>query len=135
MAGRRQEALEALACLHVMVVLALLRVEVFPLQTPLLLVAQVVHDLAKQPEPLAARPALLELRALPLLRVGCLGKAAAVAAVVLLALAVRAVLAVAALAAVAAVQHAVHTPLALVVSVVMAGHWYWSSDYGSLCRC
>ena len=44
--GCCQEALEALACLHVMVVLALLRVAVFPLQTLLLLVVQVARDLA-----------------------------------------------------------------------------------------
>lgn len=51
------------------------------------------------------------------------------------ALAVREVLEAVALAAVAVVQHAVHTPLALVVLAAMAGHWYWSFDYGSLCRC
>ena len=83
----------------------------------------------------AACPALLELQALRLLRVGCLGKAAVVAAVVLLARAVLAVLAVVALAAVAVVLHAVHTPLALVVSAVLAGHWYWSIDYAAICRC
>lgn len=80
--------------------------------------AQVARALARQPEPLAvqaARPALLALRALPLLRAGCLGKAAVVAVVVTLALAVQAVLAVAALVAAVVVQHAVHTPLALVV--------------------
>ena len=72
---------------------------------------------------------------LHLLRAGCLGKAAAVAAVVLLALVVLAVLEVAALVAVAVVLAVALTQQALVVSVVQAGHWYWSFDYGSLCRC
>jgi len=114
---RCQEAQEALACLHVMVVLALLRVEVFPLQTPLLLVVQAARDLARQPEPLAVQaacPALLALRALPLLRAGCLGKAAAVVVVVMPALAVLAVLEVAALVAVVEVLAVALTPLALV---------------------
>jgi len=109
--------LEALACTHAMVVLALLRVEVFPLQTPLLLVVQAARDLARQPEPLAALaacPALLALPVLLLLLVDCSGKAAAVAAVATLALVVRAALAVAALVAVAVAQHAVHTPQVLV---------------------
>ena len=114
MAGRCQEALEALACLHVMAELALLLVEVFPLQTPLLLVVQAARDLARQLERLAAQAALLELPVPHLLLAGCLGKAAVVAAVPLLARAVLAALEVAALAAVAVAQHAVHTPLALV---------------------
>ena len=83
----------------------------------LLLVVQAVHDLAKQPEPLAAVapcPALRVLRVPHLLLAGCLGKAAAVAAVALLALAVLAVLEAVALAAAAVAQRAVHTPLALV---------------------
>lgn len=104
----------------------------------LLLAVLAAHDLARHQEPLAAvagRPALLELQALRLLRAGCLGKAAVVAAVVLLALAVQAVLEVVALVAVAVAQHAVHTPLVLVVSVVLAGHWYWSFDYAAICRC
>ena len=106
-----------LACTHVMAVLALLRVAVFPLQTLLLLVVQVVHDLAKQPEPLAAVaacPALLELQALHLLQAGCLGEVVAAVAVVVLAQVEQEALAAVALAAVAVAQHAVHTPLALV---------------------
>ena len=114
MAGRRQEALEALACLHVMVVLALLRVEVFPLQTPLLLVVQAARDLARQLERLAAQAALQALLVQHLLLADYSGKAVAVGAVVLLSLAVLAVQVVAALAAVAVAQHAVHTPLVLV---------------------
>ena len=100
-----------------MAVLELLVVAVSLLAILLAMALQAAHDLARQPEHLAvqaARPALLALRALPLLRAGCLGKAEAGAVVVLLALGVLAVLAVAALAAVAVVQHAVHTPLALV---------------------
>ena len=134
----RLDRLAALVLTHVMVVLALLRVAVFPLQTLLLLVVQVVHDLAKQPEPLAAvaaRPALLALQALHLLLAGCLGKAAVVAVVVLLALAVQAVLEVAALVAVAVAQHAARMLLALVVWAVLAGHWFWSIDHAAICRC
>lgn len=104
----------------------------------LLLAVPVARDLARQPEHLAAvagRPALLELQALRLLPVGCLGKVVAVAAVAPLVLAVRAVLAVVALAVAAVAQHAVHTPLALAVSVAMAGHWFWSFDYAAICRC
>jgi len=121
-----------------MAVLELLRVEVFPLQTPLLLVVQAARDLARQLEHLAvqaAHPALLALPVLLLLLEACSAKVAVAAVVVLLALAVLAVLAVAALAAVAVVLRAVHTPLALVVSVVLAGHWYWSFDYAAICRC
>ena len=44
------------------------------------------------------------------------------------ALAVLVVLAVVALAVVEVVQHAVHMLLALVVSVALAGHWYWNSN-------
>ena len=86
-------------------------VEVFPLQTLLMLVGQAARALARQPEPLAAlavRPGQPEPLVLHLLPVGCLGKVAAVAAVVLLALAVPGVLAVVALVVVAVVQHAVH---------------------------
>ena len=100
------------------VVLALLRVAVFPLQTLLLLVVQVVHDLARQPEPLAVQaacPALRALLVLHLLLVDYLGKVAAAVAVVLLAQAAQAVLAVAALVVEAVAQHAVHMPQALAV--------------------
>jgi len=121
-----------------MAVLELLRVVASLLAMLLLLAVPVAHDSERHPEPLAVQavcPALLVPQALHLLQVGCLGKAAAVAVVVPLALAVLAVLEVAALVAVAVVQHAVHTPLALVVSVVMAGHWYWSFDHAAICRC
>jgi len=60
---------------------------------------------------------------------------AAVVVVTHLAQAAQAARAGVALAAVAVVQHAVHTPQVLVVSVVMAGHWYWSFDYAAICRC
>ena len=82
--------------------------------TLLLLVVQVARDLARQLEHLAAQPALLALRALPLLLAGCLGKAAAVVVQTQVALAVLAVLAVAGLAAAVVVQHAVHMRPALV---------------------
>ena len=115
---RRQVVWEVLACTHVMVVLALLRVAVFPLQTLLLLVVQAARALERHQEPLAAlavRPGQPEPLVLHLLLVDYLGKVAAAVAVVLLALAVLAVLEVAAQAVVAVVQHAVHTQLALVV--------------------
>lgn len=83
----------------------------------------------------AVFPALLELQALRLLPVGYSVKAVVVAVVVLLALAVRAVLEAVDLVVVAVVLHAVRTLLALVVSVVLAGHWFWSFDYAAICRC
>jgi len=76
-----------------------------------------------------------ELPVLLLLLEACSAKAAAVVAVEMVELGVLVVLAVAALAAVAVVLAVALTQQALVVSVVMAGHWYWSFDYGSLCRC
>ena len=112
---RRQVVRVVLACTHVMAVLGLVLVEVFPLQTLLLLVVQAARALERQPEPLAAvavRPALRALPVLHLLPVGCLGKVAAAAVVVPLALGVQVVRAVAALAAVAVVLVALHTPLA-----------------------
>lgn len=114
---RCQEAQEALACLHVMVVLALLRVAVFPLQTLLLVVVQVARVLGRHPEPLAVQVVHLALRALrvpPLLQAGCLGKAVVVEAVVLLALAELAELEAVALVVAAVVQHAAHTRPVLV---------------------
>ena len=84
---------------------------------------------------MAVRPVLMALQVLHLLRAGCLDKAGVVAVVVLLALGVLAAQEVAALAVVAVAQHAVHTPPALVVSVVQAGHWYWSFDHAAICRC
>ena len=115
---RREVVREVLACTHVMAVLGLLVVVVFPLQTLLLLVVQAARALARQPEPLAAlavRPALRALLALRLLLGACLDKVEAAVAVAMLALVVQVVLEVAALAVVAVVQHAVHMPLAPVV--------------------
>ena len=112
-------------CTPVTVVLALLRVAVFPLQTLLLLVVQAARDSERQLEPLAAvavRQVLLALLVLHLLLVDYLGKVAAAVAVVLLAQAAQAVRAVVALVVAAVVQHAVHMPQALAVSAVMAGH-------------
>ena len=93
-------------------------VEVFPLQTLLMLVGQAARALARQLEPLAvqaARPELLELPVLRLLLADYSVRVEAAAAVVLLARAVRAVLEVAALVVVAVAQHAVHTQPVLVV--------------------
>lgn len=97
-----------------MVVLELLRVAVSLLAILLMGEAQAARALARQPEHLAACPALLELPVPHLLLAGCLGKAAVVAAVALLARAVLAALEVAALVVAAVVQHAAHTLLALV---------------------
>ena len=72
------------------------------------------------------RPALRALLVLHLLLADCLGKAAVVEAVALLAQVEQAALADAAQAAVVVVQHAVHMPLAPVVSAVMDGYWWWS---------
>ena len=93
-------------------------VEVFPLQTLLMLVGQAARALARQLEPLAVQAACPALRALLVLRLllaDCSAKVAAAVAVVLLAQAAQAVRAVAALAAVAVVQHAVHTQPVLAV--------------------
>ena len=78
-----------------------------------------------QPEP----PVLL------LLRVVCSDRAAAVVAEAQQVLAVQAVQAVAAQVAAVAVLAAVHTRPALVVSVVLAGHWFWSFDHAAICCC
>ena len=114
----RRQVVEALACTHAMAVLELRQeVECLPPML-LLLVVQVARALAKQPEPLAVQaacPELLVLRVLRLLQAGCLGKAAVVVGLALAALAVRAALEAVALVAAAVAQHAVHTPLALVV--------------------
>ena len=112
---RRQVVRVVLACTHVMAVLGLLRVAVFPLQTLLLLVVQVVHDLARQPEPLAVQAVCPVLPVLTPLLEDCSGKVVVVAAVVLLARAVQAVLEAVALVAAVAVLRAVHTLLAPVV--------------------
>ena len=120
-----------------MAVLELLRVVASLLAMLLLLAVPVAHDSERHPEPLAVQavcPALLVPQALHLLQVGCLGKAGVVAAVVPLARAVLVVLEVAALAAAAVVLAVALTQQALVVSVVMAGHWYWSFDHAAI-RC
>ena len=97
---------------------------------------QAARDLARQLEHLAARPALRVLRVLRLLPVGCLDKVeAAVAVAVLLARAVQAVPEAVVLVAAEAVLRALHTLLAPVVSVVQAGHWFWSFDHAAICRC
>ena len=80
------------------------------------------------PEPLA--------RLVPLLLLAdCSVKAAVVVVEALRALVVRAVQVVVALAAVVARVAAAHTELVLVVSVGMAGHWYWSSEHETVCSC
>ena len=125
-------------CTPVTVARAVRPLEVFPLQTLLILVVQVARVSGRPLAQLTAQAVcqvLLVLPVLHLLRAGCLGKAAAVAAVVLLA---RAVLA--AQEAVARVVEAVelvalHTQPALAVSAVMAGHWWWSIDNAAICRC
>lgn len=120
-----------------MAVLELLLVAVSHPAMLLLLAAQVARASARQPEPLAVQVvhlALLALQVLHLLLVDYSGKAVEVVVVVPLALAVLAELEVVALAAVAVVQHAVRTRPALVVSVVLAGHWYWSFDHAAI-RC
>ena len=92
--------------------------EVFPLQTLLMLVVQAARALARQPEPLAVqavRPGQPEPLVLHLLPVGCLDKVVAVAAVVLLARAVLVARAVAALVVEAVELVALHMPLAPVV--------------------
>ena len=76
-----------------------------------------------------------ELPVLLLLLEDCSAKVEAVAVEEQAAPEVQAVLEVAVLAVVAVAQHAVHTPLALVVWVALAGHWYWSFDYAAICRC
>ena len=83
----------------------------------------------------AVLPEALVLLVLLLLLADCSAKAAGVAVVALLVLAVQVVLEVVALAAVAVVQRAVHTRPALVVSVVLAGLWFWSFDHAAICSC
>ena len=108
-----------------MAVLELVLVEVFPLQTLLILVVRAARALARQPELLAvqaARPELRVLRALRLLLEICSGKVVVAVVQVMQAQAAQAAQAVVVLVEAAVAQHAVHTPLALVVSAVMAGH-------------
>ena len=79
-------------------------------------------------------PETLVLLAPLLLPADCSVKAAGVAVVALLARVVLAVLEVAAQVAVAARVAAAHTQQVLAVLVVLAGHWYWSSDHAAICR-
>ena len=105
-------------CTPVTVARAVRPLEVFPLQTLLILVVQAAHVSGRPLAQLTAqavRPALRALLVLHLLQAGCLGKAAVVAAVVLLARAVLVARAVVALVVAAVVQHAVHMPLVLAV--------------------
>jgi len=74
-------------------------------------------------------------QALRLLLVDYSVRVEAVAVAEQAALAVQAVLEVAALVAAVVAQHAVHTPLALVVLAALAGHWWWSIDNAAICRC
>ena len=71
---------------------------------------------------------------LPLLLVDCSGRAEALVVVALVAPVVQVVQVVAAQAAVVARVAAAHTQQVLVVSVVLAGHWYWSFDHEAICR-
>ena len=81
-----------------------------------------------------ALPEPLALLVLPLLLVDCSVKAVVVVVVALVAPVVQVVQVVAAQAAVAARVAAAHTQQVLVVSVVLAGHWFWSFDHEALCR-
>ena len=114
-AVRRQVVWVVLACTHVMAVLGLVLVEVFPLQTLLMLVVQAARASGRPLAQLTAQAvhrALLVPHPLP---VGCSGRVEAAAVQTQVEQAVLAVLEVAAQAVVAVVQHAVHTQLALVV--------------------
>jgi hypothetical protein len=71
----------------------------------------------------------------PLLLADCSVKAAGAVVEARVAVAVPAVLEVVALAVVAAVLRAVHTQQVLAGLVVLAGHWYWSSEHETVCRC
>ena len=117
-AGRGQVVLGALVCTPVTVARAVRPLEVFPLQTLLILVVQAAHVSGRPLAQLTAQavcPVLLELPVLHLLPVGCLGKVAAAVAAELGALAVPVVLAVVALVVEAVELVALHTPLALAV--------------------
>lgn len=119
-------------------VLAVLRVVVSHPQIVHPVAGMAGHDLWRYRALLSV---VVEPRVMPvvpvlhLLLAGCLGKVVVVVVVVVLALEVQAVLEAVALVAAVVAQHAVHTPLVLVVSAVMAGHWYWSIDHAAICRC
>lgn len=74
---------------------------------------------------------------LPLLLVDCSGRAVGAVVVALVAMVAMVALEVAAQAAVEARVAAAHTQQVLVALAAMAGHWYWSFDYGPICfdRC
>ena len=96
--------------------------EVFPLQTLLMLVVQAARASGRPLAQLTAQAvhrALLVPHPLP---VGCSGRVEAAAVQTQVEQAAQAVRAVVARVVEAAVQHAVHTPQALAVSAVMAGH-------------
>ena len=98
---------------------------------------QVARDSWKPRARHLARVALPEPLArlvLPLLLVDCSGRAEALVVVALVAPVVQVVRAVAAQAAVAARVAAAHTQQVSVVSVVLAGHWFWSFDHAAICR-
>ena len=121
-AVRRQVVWVVLACTHVMAVLGLVLVEVFPLQTLLMLVVQAARASGRPLAQLTAQAvhrALLVPHPLP---VGCSGRVEAAAVQTQVEQAAQAVLEAVALVAAVAVLRAVHTLLAPVVSAVMAGH-------------
>lgn len=68
-----------------------------------------------------------------LLRADCSDRAVAVVVEVLVVLVVLVVQVVAAQVAAVARVAAAHSQQALVVSVVLAGHWFWSFDHGQVC--
>ena len=82
-----------------------------------------------------ALQALRALQAQRRLLAACSDRAAAAEAEAQQVLAVQAVRAVAAQVAVVARVAAAHTQQALVVSVVLAGHWFWSFDHAAICCC
>ena len=83
----------------------------------------------------AVFPALLVLLVLLLLLADCSVGAAGAVVVVPAVLVALVVLVVAAQAAVVARVAAAHTRPAMVVSVVMDGHWFWSFDHAAICSC
>ena len=109
---RRQVVRVALVCTHVMAVLGLVLVEVFPLQTLLMLVVQAARASGRPLAQLTAQAvhrALLVPHPLP---VGCSGRVEAAAVQTQVEQAAQAVLEAVALVAAVAVLRAVHTLLA-----------------------
>ena len=72
---------------------------------------------------------------LPLLLVDCSGRAEALVVVARVAPVVQVVQVVVVQVAVVARVAAAHTQQVLVVSVVLAGHWFWSFDHAAICSC